>query len=255
MRQLFAFAVVSTMLSAAAGAGAQATKPAIGRVLGIIDANTGEPVDGAEVIDRIANTSAVTTKSGLIGLGSFQSQHDSSVLTVRKIGYQDTTFLAMQSDTTPITLMLQQATPVLPTILSKAMVTRSDLEETARYTNAQFIPPGILRSPAFKGKSLGDALRAFNMSGQFPDKDDRLAEQPLPRSPDAGRDLTSQGPTVCLVKIVLNWDVAAGNEVNVDDLAALYDGALFYPKGHQLPQEFRKYSGCGGTLLLWTMAR
>ncbi|HEY4215606.1 MAG TPA: hypothetical protein VGM67_00625 [Gemmatimonadaceae bacterium] len=255
MRQLLVLALAAAVLSPARTTTAQSPAPSTGRVLGILDAATGQPLEGAEVIDRISNTSAITTKSGLVGLGSFSKQHDSSVVTVRKIGYQDTTFLAMQNDTTPITLMLEHAVPVLPAILSKAMISKSDLEETASYTDALFIPPGVLRSPALKGKSLGDALRAFKMIGQFESKDGKIADEPLPRSPDSRQPGADPGATQCYVKIVLNWDVAAGRGVNVDDLAATYDGALFYPKGRPLPEEFMKFTGCGGTLLLWTMAR
>jgi len=53
----------------------------------------------------------------------------------------------------------------------------------------------------------------------------------------------------------LNFDVSAGKEVDLDDPADMYYGALFYPKGRPLPEEYRRYAGCGGTLMLWTIAR
>jgi hypothetical protein len=145
------------------------TRTSVGRILGILDADSGTPVEGAEVIDRIANKSAITTRSGLVGLAAFTDKQDSIVITIRKIGYVDTTFLVFKSDTAPITLMLEQAAPVLPTMLTAAIANRNfnfaggrDFADllSDKASNPHPIFPDSMRK--LDGQRLKDALPMLN---------------------------------------------------------------------------------------------
>ena len=82
-----------------------------GRILGVFDEN-GEPIEGADVVDRIGGGTARTQRSGLIGMAEFLSQHDSSVVTIKKIGFADTTILVMvgAADTIPTQVFLRHVT-------------------------------------------------------------------------------------------------------------------------------------------------
>ncbi|HVT40348.1 MAG TPA: hypothetical protein VHE78_15000 [Gemmatimonadaceae bacterium] len=79
---LFAFGIT---VSAAASATAAAQSRPPGRLLGVFDDATGQPVAGAEVVDLATNTRAVTRASGAISLAWLGA--GTTILAIRKIGY------------------------------------------------------------------------------------------------------------------------------------------------------------------------
>src|SRR5437016_185710 len=60
-----------------------------GRLLGVFNANSGDPVEGAEVWDMIAKAFVTTSSTGTAPLSWVRSQHDSAVIWIRKVGFQD----------------------------------------------------------------------------------------------------------------------------------------------------------------------
>ncbi|HEU4990561.1 MAG TPA: hypothetical protein VFT41_12310 [Gemmatimonadaceae bacterium] len=87
------------------------------RLIGIFDAQTGAPIDSAEVKDVFTGLSALTTATGTVVLpldtaGAF--------LRVRKIGYNMNTFMVPNSvaDSMPVTLVLEPVSRTLPAMVS-----------------------------------------------------------------------------------------------------------------------------------------
>lgn len=89
------------------------------RVIGIFDAETGEPVDSAEVKDILTGLSALTTPTGTVVLPMDTS---GAFLRVRKVGYNMDTFLVANgaNDTIPITLVLDRVGRMLATVTTTA---------------------------------------------------------------------------------------------------------------------------------------
>ena len=135
-----------------------------GRIVGVFD-ESGRPLDGVDVVDRIGGGTIRTRRSGLIGMGALASQHDSAVVSVRKIGYADTTVLVMVGarDTVPMQIFMRRAT-ALEQVTITAHETEhlpfylKDFEERlndARWNGAKTFTPAEFRKQ--------DGLRLFDV--------------------------------------------------------------------------------------------
>ena len=145
----------------------------VGRIVGVFDEN-GQPLEGAEVVDRISGGSLRTTRSGLIGMAAVASQHDSAVVTVRKIGFADTTVLVMVGarDTVPMQVFLRRAA-ALDEVVITAKETEHlpfylrDFEErytSAKVTGAKTFTPAEFRKS--DGLHLYDLLFTKHVGGR-----------------------------------------------------------------------------------------
>ena len=82
-----------------------------GRILGVYNAESGEPIEGAEVIDALSKTKALTTKTGTVSLVFLPD--GGSMVRVQKIGFQPmTTVIAISpADTVPMTIVFTFSKP------------------------------------------------------------------------------------------------------------------------------------------------
>ena len=115
--------LIGVMLAAAVTLGAQQSPTRLpayrGRVLGVFDANTGEPIEGALVTDVVSKMSALTTKTGTVSLVFLPDS--GSIVRVQKIGYQPATMVVRISpeDTLPITMLHTGTATTLPAVVTK----------------------------------------------------------------------------------------------------------------------------------------
>ena len=93
-----------------------------GRIIGVFDDESGEPIPNAEVIDLFVGAVAHTESHGLAELSQFKSQNDSAVVRIRKIGYADTSLIVMvgAADTVPLQINLHRAAVDLPALIAHA---------------------------------------------------------------------------------------------------------------------------------------
>lgn len=89
-----------------------------GRILGVFN-QAGDPIEGAEVIDVLTQTRALTTKTGTVSLAFLADS--GSLIRVQKIGFRPVTMLVSISpmDTVPVTVVLDAVTTVLPAVVTK----------------------------------------------------------------------------------------------------------------------------------------
>lgn len=97
-----------------------AKKP--GRILGVFDGDTGEPIADAEVMDLFVEAVARTETHGLVELSHFESRNDSVAVRVRKVGYTDTAFVVMVglADTIPVQISLHKLAQALAVVTTNA---------------------------------------------------------------------------------------------------------------------------------------
>jgi hypothetical protein len=114
------------VLILAAPARAQDTRPPgtsvrvrPGRLLGVFDYDTWEPIEGARVLDLLTGWSAVTTSTGTLSL--FFVDTAGSFLQVAKLGYATQRFVVGSAtiDTAGITIMLKANAQMLPTVVTR----------------------------------------------------------------------------------------------------------------------------------------
>lgn len=224
------------------------TKPAVahevrlpanarGRLLGVFSSTTGEPLEGVEVWDLISKAFTTTSSTGTVSLGFVRSQHDSSVIWLRKLGYQDSTLLVMTGprDTIPITFMMErldELAPIVTTATSEKAIplVLRGLQERINLGQGKFITPADMRQEP-DGRLLGELLAA------------------------KGIDLTRRSQktmmTTCRVQVYLD-----GNRSSLDprSSAADYEAVEFYSGPATVPSQYRANAACG-VLLLWSRAR
>ena len=94
--------------------------PQLGRLLGVFDDATGQPVAGASIIDLASGSSTTTSLTGTATLAWLEP--GTSLLQVRKLGYASRMLPVNSSptDTSSITVVLTPLAPTLPTVVTRA---------------------------------------------------------------------------------------------------------------------------------------
>ncbi len=235
------------------------------RFLGVYDAASGDPVEGAEVSDAMSGMKALTTKTGTVSLMFLPD--GGSLVRIRKVGYemQTLTVAISPADTAPVTVVLTRATT-----LEKVVVTD---------TASKYIGGGM--------KSFEDHMRAgfghFITEDQFRKDDGKplvnillsripgLMRAPGPhgetyivssRKPCAGPSMTGCRQPNCFVNVfqdgAILYDISVRGSPPIDyakmdglDLAA----AEYYAGGAAAPPEYNETKQGCGTLVLWTRQR
>ena len=89
-----------------------------GRLLGVFDEASGEPIAGAEVSNLSTGDHISTTSTGTVSLWFIDRP---TIVQVRLMGYEPVRLVVDPTDTTPITIVLRRATP-LPTVVTRASI-------------------------------------------------------------------------------------------------------------------------------------
>ncbi len=113
--------------------GAQASRLANGRILGVFDNATGLPMADVEVLDLATKTKTVTSTSGAATLAFLDA--GVTVLAVRKVGYKEKMVPLSVSarDTESVTVLLEPLVRTLPAVRTSApAVTIGKLSEFER---------------------------------------------------------------------------------------------------------------------------
>lgn len=93
--------------------------PFIGRIVGVYDADTGTPIEAAEVMDVATRISALTTATGTVALSFVDTA--GSLIRIRKLGYESIMMpIANTPGSLPLTLVLKRASQLLPTTVTTA---------------------------------------------------------------------------------------------------------------------------------------
>ncbi|HLA89620.1 MAG TPA: carboxypeptidase regulatory-like domain-containing protein [Gemmatimonadaceae bacterium] len=88
------------------------------RLLGVFDDATGQPVVGAAVVDLTSGTTVVTSATGTVSLAHLAA--GTTILQVRKIGYESRMVTVSASDTVSVTVVLRPFGQPLPKIVTSA---------------------------------------------------------------------------------------------------------------------------------------
>jgi hypothetical protein len=235
-----------------------------GRLLGLFDQTTGQPIEGAEVFDVSTGWSAKTTATGTVSLVFLPD--GGGLVRIRKVGYAPVFVRVAISpkDTAPITLLVSRLTE-LPAVVTHDTVRRNisgnlnAFDERARLKiTGYFITDTLLRKS--ENRTLANLIRS-----QFPNaliREGAFSQAYLA----GGRPCTGPPPEVFVDGVPMNLPGTGSggrggmripaqqfnlNSIQVSDL----QGAEYYPSGSSVPAEFTsERTGCGA-LMLWTRER
>jgi hypothetical protein len=251
---------VATLLAGAASlrlagnAGAQADpRPSYRhRLLGVYSAQSGDPVEGAEVIDMLGKVTARTTPTGTVTLAYLPEGE--TLLRIRKVGFEVTTMLVSitPEDTVPVTVLLKPAVQTLPTVFTtdSSVSTRispglREFEMRRARGNGVFVTEAELRKNDTKymtsiARTISGVKVVCSRSG---------SSCVATSGRQNGRFALGGGG--CPVDVYIDGIVSTENNLErlrVDQFAAVE----FYAGGARTPVQYNKTGSSCGVLLLWT---
>lgn len=222
------------------------------RILGVYDPATGEPVQGARVLEVKNGTSSQTTATGTVTLAFLPV--GTSIVRVTKLGYQTALIevtIAL-NDTSPVTVELQKTPVPLATVTShdtlryfspglQAFMARSKLHQ-----GGQFITEDELRK--HDNQKLSSMIRRLSgVTIQCPRTGARRNECWA----ISNHLLASRGQSSCPLQVYLDGTWTLDNDLEklaVSDFA----GIELYAGGASVPPQYNKTNNICGVLLLWT---
>lgn len=227
------------------------------RVLGAFDEQSGEPLEGLEVIDVASGTTALTTKTGTVSLAFLPD--GGSLVRLRKVGYAPMTINIgiSPADTSPLTIIMRRSAQELPAVVTKDSARRyispalQGFDERMRANlGGQFVAESTLRK--MDNDVLSDVLRRFHGAalngGRFVSTR-KAAPGPVFRTLTPGLN--------CYVAVYENGIKRASlgpidfDKINVSD----YAGVEFYAGPETYPVWISPTDNDCGVLLLWTRER
>ena|ERR1041385_2639685 len=244
-------------LLAGATAVAQSPSPAPSyrsRILGVLDGNTGEPIEGVRITAVGSGTWATTTKTGTITLAFLPDGGDS--VTLRKTGYLPTGVFASISatDTAAITVIMKPVVNTLPTVTTRDSTRKyispalSAVEERRKRGFGQFIMEEQLRKS--DARDMSEVIR--QLTGVR-----IICNVRVPRTCFAteitATNLNPGKPTQCPMVVYVDGIVSYDNNLlnlRVNEFAAVeaYVGA-------RIPEQYNTGNAGCGVLLFWSRER
>lgn len=141
LSSLIAIAALVTTHPPAAGAQARAARTVTGRLIGVYDELTGDPIDSVEVRDMLTGSYTFTSRTGAASL--FFVDTAGTLVRIRKFGY------------TPITMFVGNAPGLLPVTLTLARAARRLPAVVTRDSAAHYLSPALSAFEARRKTGLG----------------------------------------------------------------------------------------------------
>lgn len=253
------------LLAAPALAAAQSQEPPLpayrARLLGVFNAQTGDPIEGAEVTDALSKTKALTTATGTVTL-SFLPE-GGSMVRVTKIGFapEATIVTISPSDTTPFMVMMKPVSQTLPTVVTKDEATsyvsaglRGFEERRRSGSGGRFITTEELRKNETKNMTyMVRRLPGVQIHCPRPSSGDVRVGQCWAYSGRATSKFAFGGQQ-CVMDVYIDGQITGDNDLEkmrVDQ----YAGIEFYSGASSIPMQYNKTGSTCGVLLFWSRER
>ena len=219
------------------------------RVLGVFNAQTGDPIEGASVTDILSGTSALTTVTGTVSLAFLPDS--GSMIRIQKIGYKPAMAMVAISprDTVPITVLLNPTTTTLPAVVT------SD-------SSPHYISPGLRAFEERRKAGFGLFLTEAELR-----KNDNRAVSNVIRTMGVnvacgGRPIrcfaasSRTGGVGCMLDVYLDGIVVNKDDRDLERMRTdQFGGIEAYMGGATIPPLYNKTGSACGVLLFWTRER
>ena len=221
----------------------------LGRLLGVYDDATGQPIAGAEVLDIATGTKGTTSVSGAISLAFLEP--GPTVLQIRKLGYKMRmlTVVVSPRDTTSITLTLNPLGQALPAVVTKGAAQNiGKLAEFERRRAAGF------------GKFITSEMFEKNANRQTGDIMTLLAGARIVRpSSNVAYVATTRGSSrtgPCYSTVIVDGVVVYNQRQPKFDVNTIppeqIAGIEFYAGASTAPVEYNLTGNACGVVVIWT---
>lgn len=220
------------------------------RILGVFDFQTGEPIEGAEVIDVFAHLTAVATRTGTVSLAFLPE--GGSMLRIQKIGFKPVTQIVeiSPSDTVSITVLMEATAQTLPTVVTKDSA-------------PVFVSPGLRAFEERRKTGMGRFITEAELR-----KNDSRSLTNVVRQSGAAVSCTRRTPIRCFVvnqrtggsgcSLDVYYDGALVTDDNRDleQIPTNQIGAVeIYASTATVPAQYNRTSKGCGVMLLWSRYR
>jgi hypothetical protein len=225
------------------------------RILGVFDSQSGQPIEGAEVIDAFEHITAVTTKTGTVSLAFLPE--GGSMLRIQRIGYKPVTQIVEISpaDTVSITVLMQAVTQTLPTVVT-------------RDSAPTFMPPATRAFEERRKMGFGRFITEAELR-----KNDSRTLTNVVRQSGAAVSCSRRSPIQCFVVSTRSGGSGCALDVYLDGVLQSQGGPAFdgrdlekirvdqigaveiYAGTASVPAEYNRTSKDCGVMLLWTRYR
>jgi hypothetical protein len=242
-----------------------------GRIVGVFDETTGEPIEGAEVRNMLNGMSSLTTATGTLSL--FFVDTTGGMISIRKVGYEPQTMVVSNSvrDSTGLTVVMRRTAQTLPTVVTKAKGEDSvphyispalrGFEERRKAGFGRFVTEADLRKR--DNSRLSEVIRALVPgAAMVPGPGSAVLLTGHRAGGSGGRAMQ---PGRCYVTVYVDgamiYSLTQGPPATnpPPDFSAMmadtYAGIEFYAGGASVPVQYNKTDAGCGTLLLWTRER
>lgn len=270
-----AAAIVMAALAFTAPGSAPAQAPAqpkyVGRIVGVYDDRSGNPLDSVEIRDMITGSFAYTTSTGTLSL--FFVDTAGSLLRIRKFGYTPITmFVGNAAGLPPLTVTLEPLAQRLPAVVTTDTArhylspTLNGFEQRRKTGLGYFIPEAQLRKE--DNRPLANVLRVHMATLEI--KDVVIGGQRL----TIATSRRAQNRSLCQVDIYLDGVPLTSNRdggtlailgsrrsggtalqqgyVDLSQFLVSDLGGVEFHNVGDMPAEFAHTGGGCGALYLWT---
>jgi hypothetical protein len=242
----------------ASAAPAQTTAPLPGyrsRILGVFDSQSGQPIEGAEVIDAFAHVTAITTRTGTVSLAFLPE--GGSMLRIQKIGFKPVTQIVEISpaDTVPITVLMEATVQTLPAVVTKDSARENvppgfrAFEERRKMGMGRFITEAELRKS--DSRSFTNVVRQSGAAVSCTRRSPIQCFVVNARSGGSGCALDVYLDGVALPPGTLGFDDRDLEKIRIDQIGAVE----IYASTAAIPVEYNRTSKGCGVMLLWSRFR
>ena len=226
-----------------------AVQPYRGRVLGVYDASTGDPIEGAQVTDVASGTFALTTKTGTVSLIFLPD--GGGIVRIRKIGFAPwSEFVAISPrDTASLTIILNPTATVLPTVVTT--------DSALHYVSSRLRAFEERRKTGF-GRYIAEAELRKNDNREMPDVLRKISWVTVTCSTRTPRVCTAVSSRTAgsRCSYVIYIDGVQSTDKNLLMLSVNeFAGVEVYSGPGGIPAEYNMTGSSCGVLLFWSRER
>jgi hypothetical protein len=218
------------------------------RVLGVYDAQTGEPIEGAEVVDALAKVTALTTATGTVSLVFLPE--GGTLVRIKKVGYAPQSMMVSiaPADTLPLTVLLTKSAQELPPVVTRDSAVKYLAPVLREFEERR-------RNPAIKGQFVTETELRRNDNSTVANIARRFSGAKVQPTKFGVELVTTRMMGGCPATVYINGLMQSGR-VDLDKLLVNdFAGIEFYSSPSQTPAQYNRNNGGCGVLLLWYRER